>query len=73
MKEWLEQLCPEIDDWQVDLICEQVAKEVAAEREACARMCETEDGDTPDDQTDCTWSKAARHCAAAIRARGEGK
>ena len=43
----------------------------AAEREACARVCDAEDGDTLHDQTDCTWSKAARHCAAAIRARGE--
>ena len=55
----------------VDLLERFAALVSAAEREACARVCEAEDGDTPDDQTDCTWSKAARYCAAAIRARGE--
>ena len=59
MKEWLEQLCPEIDEWQVDLICEQVAKDIAAEREACARVCDEFDACVP------------IYIAAAIRARGE--
>ena len=52
---------------------EEIEAAVLSEREACARVCDAEDGDTLHDQTDCTWSKAARHCAAAIRARGEGK
>jgi hypothetical protein len=42
----------------------------AAEREACAKVCDEEDGDTPDWETDCAWSQAARHCATKIRARG---
>jgi len=54
-----------------DLTLERFAALVAeAEREACARVCDEEDGDTPDWETDCVWSQAARHCAKAIRARG---
>jgi len=40
MKDWIKQLCPEIAGWQVDLIVEQVDLAVAAEREACAKLCE---------------------------------
>ena len=57
MKEWLEQLCPEIDEWQVDLICEQVAKDIAAEREACALVAEN--------------GLIGHTIAQAIRARGK--
>jgi hypothetical protein len=65
MKEWLEQLCPEIEEWQVDLICEQVAKEVAAEREACAQEAL--------DYPTATFSSLhlKQSIARAIRARGE--
>ena len=38
-------------------------KSVAAEREACAKLCETTDDGTPYNQ--------AEECAAAIRARGQ--
>jgi hypothetical protein len=48
----------------------EIEAAVEAEREACARVCDEEDGDTPDWETDCVWSQAARHCAKAIRARG---
>lgn len=54
------ELCPEIAEWQADLIAEQAQKEVAAEREACARLF---DG--------AVWSYDYREIAAAIRARGE--
>lgn len=43
MKDWIKELCPEIANWQVELIAEQFQIEVAAEREACARVCEVED------------------------------
>ena len=41
MKDWIKKLCPEIADWQVDLIVEQVDLAVAAEREACALIAES--------------------------------
>ena len=39
----------------------------AAEREACAKVCEGNDASWPDDE----WNNACHACAAAIRARGE--
>ena len=57
MKEWIKELCPEIADWQADLIAEAAQKQVEAEREACWRTAENYD----------TGSEAA----AAIRARGQ--
>jgi hypothetical protein len=42
----------------------------AAEREACARVADKQDGDEEGDADVCIWSKSARHIAAAIRARG---
>ena len=44
---------------------------VAAEREACAKVCELVASEI--DDTDGTATYCAIHCAAAIRARGEGK
>ena len=41
----------------------------AAEREACARVCE----DKADDLSEGDWDSACINCAAAIRARGEKK
>lgn len=40
MKEWIRELCPEIDAWQVDLIAQYAHDAVIIEREACARVCE---------------------------------
>jgi hypothetical protein len=68
MKEWLEQLCPEIEEWQVDLICEQVAKEVAAEREACAKVCNDLSADAVSALVN---PRDFDMCAKEIRARGE--
>lgn len=34
MKEWVKELCPEIADWQAELIAEAAQKRVEAEREA---------------------------------------
>jgi hypothetical protein len=59
MKDWVKQLCPEIADWQVNLIVEQVDLAVAAEREACAQVCDR-----------ITWSNEAKFFATAIRQKG---
>lgn len=48
-----------------------VAKAVAAEREACAKACEQRKIITPEWQLDQHYNQGASHCAAAIRARGE--
>ena len=58
MKDWIKKLCPEIADWQVDLIVEQVDLAVAAEQEACANICEH-----------ISWSDEGKFFAAAIRRR----
>jgi hypothetical protein len=58
MKEWLEELCPELVAWQVEIIVEEVQKRIDDEREACAKVCET------------FYNHEAKDCAAAIRARG---
>jgi hypothetical protein len=34
---WLLELCPEIEEWQAEIIAEHVEQRVIAEREACAR------------------------------------
>jgi len=43
---------------------------VLSEREACAKVADRQNGDDEQDPKSCVWSKAARHIAAAIRARG---
>jgi hypothetical protein len=58
MKNWIEKLCPEIADWQVNLIVEQVDLAVAVEREACAKVCD-----------DIAWSSEGKFFAKSIRAR----
>jgi hypothetical protein len=59
MKEWVEELCPEIADWQAELIAEAAQKRAEAEREECAKICEEEG---------TLWGC---HYAAKIRARGK--
>ena len=44
-----------------------IADAVAAEREACARLCDAVQKKNEDDGA---WMWEARNCAAAIRARG---
>lgn len=43
----------------------------AAEREACAKVCDQRKIITPEWQLDQHYNQGASHCAAAIRARGE--
>jgi hypothetical protein len=55
--------------WEAAL--EKFAALVAAyEREECAKVADRQNGDDEEDSESCVWSKAARHIAAAIRARG---
>lgn len=61
MKDWIMELCPEIVEWQAELIAEQAQTKVAAEREACAQIAARWDDDVP------TRIKPSD----AIRARGE--
>jgi hypothetical protein len=42
----------------------------ADEREECAKVADRQNGDDEEDSESCVWSRAARHIAAAIRARG---
>ena len=39
------------------------------EREECAKVADRQNGDDEEDSESCVWSRAARHIAAAIRAR----
>ena len=57
--EWIMQLCPEIAEWQAEIIYEQVRIRVLAEREACAKVCEEF----------YSIEGIAQRCATAIRAR----
>jgi hypothetical protein len=59
MKNWIMELCPEIVAWQAELIAEEAQKRVLAEREACAKVCET------------FYNHEAKDCAEAIRSRGQ--
>jgi hypothetical protein len=77
MKNWIIKLCPEIADWQVEMITEQAQKNVDAEREACAKLCD-EIADSAyalwkvdADPTEQGREIGAEHCAQAIRARGK--
>jgi hypothetical protein len=69
MKDWIIELCPEIADWQAELIDEAVAARIADEREACAKVCEQMP--THVDRHNAVTQASAKDCAAAIRARGE--
>lgn len=73
MKEWIEELCPEIAEWQAELIAEEAAKQVVAEREACAKMLELTDlGAFRDDPNTQRWfAEMLMGFANIIRARGE--
>jgi hypothetical protein len=63
---------PWVEDHDLTPYLERFAALVAAaEREACAQVADSQDGDDPGDAPDCTWSRCARHIAAAIRARGQ--
>ena len=58
MKEWIEELCPELVAWQVEIIVEEIQKRIDDEREACAKVCEN------------SVEYAGDELARKIRARG---
>ena len=54
------------DDW-----CDRFAALVAAaEREACARICDDKYKEFPQEENDFAYAESAKGIAAAIRARG---
>lgn len=61
------------DIWEIqDTDLERFADLVAAqERDECAKVADRQNGDDEEDPESCVWSKAARHIATTIRARGE--
>ena len=60
-----------IPDCFSEKFAELIAQDaVLSEREACAKVADRQNGDDEQDPESCVWSKAARHIAAAIRARG---
>jgi hypothetical protein len=60
-----------LDRAKWDASLEKFAALVAEqEREECAKVADRQNGDDEQDPESCVWSKAARHIAAAIRARG---
>ena len=64
MKDWIMELCPEIAEWQAEIIAEQVRIRVESEREACAVAAEKQ----------ARWIGYNAHAeaiAAAIRERGQ--
>lgn len=42
MKNWIMELCPDIQEWQAEIIAEHAQKLVEAERAECAKVCEVE-------------------------------
>lgn len=40
MKDWIIELCPEIQEWQAAVIAQHAKELVESEREACAKVCE---------------------------------
>jgi len=72
MKDWIMELCPEIADWQAEMIAEAAHNQVLDEREACAKVCdekvEAEYATGKVDHNEMGWTQS---CAIAIRARGD--
>jgi hypothetical protein len=74
MKNWIKELCPEIAEWQVELLAEAASNAVEAEREACAAFLERGvdlSGLARNPTTQAFTEKLLMVCAHAIRARGE--
>ena len=63
MKEWIIGLCPEIAEWQAEMIAEAAQNSVLAEREACAKVVE--------DYPHWIGLTAKAEISNAIRAKGD--
>ena len=68
MKDWIMELCPEIAEWQAEMLEVAALNMALAEREECAKECEAVCG--TDIQYPYAYSRGVSDCAAAIRARG---
>lgn len=66
MKTWIMELCPEIQEWQAEIIAEHTQKMVEDERKACAKVCYREAAFVPDPID----RERIYLCADKIRARG---
>lgn len=60
-----------LDAIYIDGLEEFAALVAAAEREACAEICDQQKLVTPEWIMDEHYNEAISHCAAAIRARGD--
>lgn len=68
-----------LEDWSVhgrieskwDCLARFAALVAAAEREACAKVCDQRKLVTPEWTLDQHYNQATVHCAKAIRARGQ--
>lgn len=71
MKDWIKELCPEIADWQAELIAEEVGKVVliakAEGMEEAAKACEDIDSKQEQAINQLYWNLGTFDCAAAIR------
>ena len=64
MKDWIMEVCPEIAEWQAEVIAVQFRIGVEAEREACAQVA-------TDFWTEGFADEIVQGIAAEIRARGD--
>lgn len=62
MYEWIKELCPEIADWQAELIAEHITQKLEVEREECAKVVE---------RMLSFYTQAVSGVPDAIRARGK--
>lgn len=75
-RDWLQELCPEISEWQVELIADHIQKARAQgaelERGACAGVIRAValHGDPSQDYEEGFWT-GLDQCEAAILARGD--
>jgi len=71
MKEWIVELCPEISEWQADMIAEAVYNSVLEEREACAQLVLQGTGEAVQTRTLEILQSERQRIADAIRERGQ--
>jgi hypothetical protein len=72
MKDWILELCPEIAEWQAEMIAAGVKQLLAAEREECAKICDAQGRSRKamEHYAALTYAGASFDCANAIRESG---
>jgi hypothetical protein len=63
MKDWILELCPEIQEWQAELIAETMQKRIEDTREKCAKICD----DLSECMPDLFTKTPYMNCANKIR------